>query len=955
MARAPKLTRRSSLVFAVAAGLGVADAVLVQYTLRGQRDHYLEVGALAAQRAAASRLVRGALLAARGDSAAAARGRADVAAAARQIEDARRVLLAPAGAPLPAVVPARALRKGAGTRGRAIAQAQAELLRAAAGIGAGPAAPRAQFDALLAAEQRLVLVTFERTREVLAATDAELANLRRTAGGLTALLILALACGAVFVVRPAARELERLVAELLASRAQLEEATREATRGREFAASLVASATDAVYAFDAAVHITEWNPAMAAWTGVPRAAALGRRPDELEAELDWGAGGRPYACALAGETTEVAELRGRASPGAPFRWFDVTCAPLRDAAGAVTGGVVTARDVTARVEASERLRASEARFHALYRQAPLGIVMHDDDGLIRDANPAFERLSGRPVDELRGTRAADLSPPGDAPVTREPVRELRNGQRDIVQVEKRFLRTSGEVVWTNLTICRVDALGDGATTLAIVHDITERKALEARLSHQAYHDPLTGLANRVRLRERVEEAVTRAAHAGGAASVALLYVDLDDFKKVNDSLGHAAGDRLLRRVSDRLLGATRGPDTVARLGGDEFAVLLERVRDDDEARGVAERLGRALAAPFTIDGTEVVVGASVGIARLGGAHDAAPGPPDRAGDAADTLLRDADVAMYAAKRAGKGRYVVHEPGMTADASARLELEAELRRALERGELRVHYQPIVELATGRPVGAEALVRWEHPARGLLAPGLFVPLAEETGLVVPLGRWVLEAACREAAGWAGAGAGAGPGATAGPTLTVNVSARQLADADFVAAVGAALARAGLPASRLLLELTESVLVQQDEATLATLRALKALGVRLGIDDFGTGYSSLRYLQRFPVDVLKVDRSFVAGLDDGRPAVRAPNPAGEAADGVALARAVLALGRTLSLRTVAEGVETDGQRAQLLALGCEFGQGFLFARPMPGEAVRAHFAAAAPGDPGARGAVG
>jgi diguanylate cyclase (GGDEF)-like protein/PAS domain S-box-containing protein len=612
----------------------------------------------------------------------------------------------------------------------------------------------------------------------------------------------------------------------------------------------------------------------------------------------------------------------------------------------VSGALVTVRDVTERVEATARLRASEMRFSALYRQAPIGIAMHDDDGVISDANPAFEQLLGRPLSTLRGTRAADLSPPDDAAVTRAPTRELREGRRDAVQVEKRFVRADGSVMWASLTLCRIEALGDGTTTVGMLHDITDRKALEARLSHQAYHDPLTGLANRTRLRERVEESLARDA---AGPHVAVLYVDLDDFKRVNDSLGHAAGDRLLVQAAERLLHATRGSDTVARLGGDEFAVLLERVRGDEDARVVAERVGTALRMPFRVDGTEVVVGASVGIARVA---DVIPGGlPDDPAAGADLILRGADVAMYAAKRGGKGRYALYEPTMNADAFARLELEADLRRAVAPAapsaapsdgtatdgaapatdELCVHYQPIVDLATGRPVGAEALVRWRHPRRGLLAPGSFVPLAEDTGLVIPLGRHVLAAACAEAAAWP-APAGGGDA----PTLTVNVSARQLHDPEFVDAVDAVLARTGLAPARLLLELTESVLAQHDGPTLATLRGLKALGVRLGIDDFGTGYSSLRYLQRFPVDVLKVDRSFVAGLGG------AAAPAGEAAASVALAHAVIALGRTLSLRTVAEGVETEAQRARLCELGCEFGQGYLFARPVPADELRALFAA-------------
>ena len=929
MPRSPTLARRSAVVFAAAAGLALAGSAVKQAALRGQRRHYEEIGALARHRQLAARLVRGTVLALGGDSGMAARGQAESAGARARLAEARAALTAtpPAAAPGRSV---RALRDGAGRHAATIG-ASTDALLTAATLARAPGAGRVEVDALLAAERAVLALTSERSRVLLAATDAELARLRGTEVATTGLLLVALGSGLLFVVRPAAGALER--------------ATREATAGREFAASLVASAGDAIYAFDTGLRITEWNPAMERWTGVPRADALGRSPNEFAADLDWGPDGRPYARALHGGTTALAEVEGRARPGEPPRYFDVTCAPLYDARGAVAGGVVTARDVTERVAALARLRASEARFSALYRQAPLGIAMHDDDGVIVDANPAFERLLGRPLAELRGQRAADLSPPEDASVTRTPVAELRAGRRERVEVEKRFVRGGGDLMWASLTVCRVDALGDGATTVGMVHDITERKALEARLSHQAYHDPLTGLANRAWLRERVEATLARAAAGGDAAHVAVLYVDLDDFKKVNDSLGHAAGDRLLAEAAVRLLQATRGSDTVARLGGDEFAVLLERVRGDDDARLVAERVGSALRAPFRLDGTEVVVGASVGVARAaelaapGGPPEGARGPaPDAAGPAAaaDLLLRAADAAMYAAKRGGKGRYALYDRAMNADAYARLALEADLRRAVapDADELCVYYQPIVDLASGRPVGAEALVRWRHPRRGLLTPAAFVPLAEDTGLVVPLGRRVLDEACAAAAAWPDAapfrGVRAGDAAGAGHTLTVNVSARQLHAPDFVDAVGDALARAGLPPSRLMLELTESVLAERDAPTLGAIRALKALGVRLGIDDFGTGYSSLRYLQQFPVDVLKVDRSFVAGLD------RAASAA-DAAAGVALARAVVALGRTLSLRTVAEGVESEAQRRQLLALGCELGQGYLFAPPLPDDALR------------------
>jgi diguanylate cyclase (GGDEF)-like protein len=437
----------------------------------------------------------------------------------------------------------------------------------------------------------------------------------------------------------------------------------------------------------------------------------------------------------------------------------------------------------------------------------------------------------------------------------------------------------------------------------MAHDITERKALETQLAHQAYHDSLTGLANRVLFADRVARALDAAGDDRGC--VAVIFCDLDDFKKVNDSLGHEAGDDLLRVVADRLLNATRGCDTVARLGGDEFAVLVGNVRTADDPLIVAGRIVEALRQPVVLGAAEVCVGGSVGVARAAAVDDAA------------ALLRNADVAMYQAKHGGKGRCAVFESGMHFAARERLDLEGGLRHAAERGELRLRYQPIVELDTGRVAGVEALLRWEHPERGLLSPATFLPVAEETGLIVTLGRWVLAEACRQGAAWdaALAAQGAPPSAF---TVTVNVSGRQLHDAALLVDLAAALADSGFPAGRLLLEITESVWVEPDEGIVARLRAIKELGVRLAIDDFGTGYSSLGYLQRFPLDVLKIDKRFVDGV---------------ARDGgdAAFARTIIALADMLSLQTIAEGITRPHQQERLHALGCRLGQGFLFAEPL------------------------
>ena len=450
----------------------------------------------------------------------------------------------------------------------------------------------------------------------------------------------------------------------------------------------------------------------------------------------------------------------------------------------------------------------------------------------------------------------------------------------------------------------------------------ERRRVEVALGRQALEDPLTGLANRTLFRDRAGHALARLARAGPPAAgeparAAVLFLDLDDFKTVNDSLGHHAGDALLRAVAARLLNATRGCDTVARLGGDEFAVLLENARGPADAHAVAGRIAEALRAPVALDaagpgaaGREARVGASIGIAF------AEPGVD------VDALLRNADAAMYQAKADGKGRHAVFDPSLVAAAAERLALEGDLVHALGRGEFALAYQPIVALDTGAPVGAEALLRWRHPARGLVSPARFVPLAEASGLIVEVGRWVLDEACRAAAAW--------PAPPGGAPLhvTVNVSGRQLVHPDLPAHVAGALAAAGLPPDRLTLEITESVLMHDTAATLAVLRALKALGVRLAVDDFGTGYSSLRYLQQFPVDVLKIDKSFVDGVASAGP---------QAGHDAALARTIVTLGDLLGLRTVAEGVETPAQAERLRAMGCGYGQGYLFARPLDDAGVR------------------
>jgi diguanylate cyclase (GGDEF)-like protein len=465
------------------------------------------------------------------------------------------------------------------------------------------------------------------------------------------------------------------------------------------------------------------------------------------------------------------------------------------------------------------------------------------------------------------------------------------------------------VLWGRLTTSRVPEADGVSGLVGVLQDVTARKALEAELEQRASIDGLTGLPNRTRFSGAVARALASAPRAGGL--VAVLVLDLDNFRTVNDSLGHVVGDRLLVLAAKRLLTATRAQDTVARLGGDEFAVLIEGAADVAAVAAIAGRITAAFADPFHVSDTTVLATASVGIAT---ASTAAEGTPAATPEA---LLRDADAAMYGAKAHGKSRVALFEPAMHAAALVRLQLEADLRRAVDYQEFLLLYQPIVRLETGALAGLEALVRWQHPARGMLGPAAFIQAAEDTGLIVPLGAWVLREACRQLRAWQRA-----YGPDAPPAVTVNLSGRQLhgegSGERLAAEVRAALDASGLAPAALVLEITESTAMQHTEANLAALAALKALGVKLAIDDFGTGYSSLAYLERFPLDVLKIDKSFVDHVTAG-------------GKGLVLARAIIALGDALGLRTVAEGIERPEQAEALRALGCHLGQGYLFARPL------------------------
>jgi diguanylate cyclase (GGDEF)-like protein/PAS domain S-box-containing protein len=562
----------------------------------------------------------------------------------------------------------------------------------------------------------------------------------------------------------------------------------------------------------------------------------------------------------------------------------------------------TALDAVGAERTYDDVLASEARFRAVFDHSAVGIALIETDGRIIATNLALQQFLGYSSEELLNRRLYHLVPGDDANGLAAALAAISSGASPELAIEQRHTRRDGEIVWAALTMSRAHsaASGESLGVIAMVQDIRTRKSLEERLTHQASHDPLTDLANRTLFRQRVEIALQRAAHRD---RVVVMFLDVDNFKAVNDSAGHSAGDQLLVVAAGRLLNATRGSDTVARFGGDEFAILLENVRDDEEARIVADRITRTMRQPIQIGNETVIVGISIGIAR-----------PHSDNEGADEVLRNADVAMYTAKGAGKNRYQFFEPSMHTAVVDRIALETDLRHAVAvpASEFVLHYQPLIQLDTDAVVGVEALVRWNHHSRGELQPADFITIAEETGLIIPLGRWVLHEACAQAFAW-------------WHTLpdehrmsiAINVSGKQIQEATFVSDVAAALADSGLPPARLVLEITETVIMSRTEVMMERFKELKELGIRLAIDDFGTGYSSLSYLQQFPIDIIKIDKAFIDGMER--------DPAG-----AALTRTIIGLGWTLGLSTVAEGIEHASQRAALAELGCVMGQGFLFARP-------------------------
>ncbi len=561
-------------------------------------------------------------------------------------------------------------------------------------------------------------------------------------------------------------------------------------------------------------------------------------------------------------------------------------------------------------DAESSMRLSEDRFRSLIQNSTDTTIVVGEGGLCTFVSPAITPLLGLEPNEMLGRSATDFVHPDDRDRLADRLGEQFRGSPDTVLVQFRMIRKDGGMCNVEAVVTDQRGRTSVAGYVANVRDITERKEFEALLAHRALHDPLTNLANRQLILDRAEQMLVRSRRA--CEPIAALFIDLDNFKDANDSLGHEAGDRLLQAVANRFSAMLRASDTVGRLGGDEFVVLTEGVALAAGPAMVAERIREVLRKPFHVEGyadIPITVTASIGIAT-----------GDR--PSAQELLRDADIALYRAKAKGRDCYALFEPAMQSAALDRLELKSDLDSALVNNEFFLLYQPIFDLDNIRIRGVEALLRWHHPTRGVISPDNFIPVLEDSGMIVDVGRWVLNEACAQATVWHRQGFR--------PSMSVNVSMRQLETDSLVDDVSAALAASGLEPGLLVIEVTESTLMKDANATVARLRRLKDIGVMIAIDDFGTGYSSLAYLRQFPVDVLKIDRSFVAEMDGST-------------DSAALIHTLVELGRTLGLITLAEGIEETAQLDILRNEQCDSGQGFIFSRPVDPAAIESLLALA------------
>ncbi len=723
--------------------------------------------------------------------------------------------------------------------------------------------------------------------------------------GLLGALVVTTARPITEVLRQSLETLGSTVALALESASLTEEMLRRRSE-RRFRA-LVDNSSDIVLVVDEAREITYASPAAQRLLGLAEDLLVGSHPARWVHPDDW-----PALAGLIDDQVEDgsahAEVEVRISHvDGSHRWFEMRTKDVRHEPE-ILGVVITAREITDRKRTEQALAASESRFRALVQNSTDVVGVIDPNGIITYLSPAISAILGIDPEDVIGMPVVDLLDPAGREDLRRRYPEIDREVLELHRITEHRLEVpvvhrSGavRVLEVELTDLRHEPSVAGIVLNA--RDITDRKELERDLRHQATHDALTGLANRTMFTQEAASALQAAGPHG--VTVGALLIDLDDFQTVNDSLGHAVGDVLLQQVADRLRHLLAPDQLAARLGGDEYAVLV--LHADDPANGVltvADEVLAGLAEPFRIDGRELRVTASIGIAVADGLDDAT---------GAEVLLRNADVAMYQAKAAGKDGTAVFADHHHRTVVERMELKADLTRAIEEGQLRCAYQPVVSLQTGRVTGTEALVRWDHPTRGPLAPDSFIPLAESTGLVVDIGRWMLHEACQQLRSWQ-----LQLPAAASFTVSVNLSVRQLEQADIVDEVRRAIDQAGIEASTLTLEITETSLMTDTDLARQRLAELRDLGVSIAVDDFGTGYSSLQYVQSFPIDVLKIDRTFVQALDTDT--------------GVAVVQSMVELAQRLGVHTVAEGIERPVEVEVLRRLGADLAQGYLYSRPVP-----------------------
>jgi diguanylate cyclase (GGDEF)-like protein/PAS domain S-box-containing protein len=594
-------------------------------------------------------------------------------------------------------------------------------------------------------------------------------------------------------------------------------------------------------------------------------------------------------------------------PDGSIRWIWVRAFPIIDAVGEVNRFVGIAEDITDRKQAEEAMRKSEEQFRLIFEMAPIGMAITTLDGKLERVNQSLCDALGYTKEELVSLTFAQIAHPEDREISIALEKKLLQGQESTFQIEQRYLAKDARVVDTLLTVTIVrDEHGNCLHFNNQIVDITERKKMERQLLYDALHDSLTGLPNRALFMDRLTQQLKKSKQQENY-QFAVLFLDLDRFKIVNDSVGHLVGDRLLVEFARRLESCIRPTDTVARLGGDEFTILLENIKDVAETTIVAERIYEVLTIPFQINNYELFATASIGIALSINGYEK---PED--------ILRDADLTMYSAKEQGKARYEVFDRSMHERALNRLQVETDLRWGIERNEFLVYYQPITSLTTGKLAGFESLMRWQHPERGLILPGDFIPVAEETGLIIPLGSWLLKESCRQLKAWQ-----VQYPLHSNLKISVNLSGKQLTDVNAIEQIDRILEETGLEGKYLKLEITESILMDNLDVATKMLLELRKRHIQLSIDDFGTGYSSLSYLHRFPVNTLKIDRSFINEMESKE-------------ENSAIVKAIVTLAHMLNMDVVAEGIENSSQLAQLKLLKCELGQGYLFSKPLSKEDV-------------------